>query len=335
MIKLSDLKKHPDNPRTISKKGLKKLVKSLSKNEFMMKEKPLRVDFENGGVIWAGNQRYEALLQLGFKEIPDEWVKDISYLTLKQKKTFMVLDNINNGQFEMEAFETDYWVDEEFEEYLPEEEGQKTDKEPKPEKKVWVPDCLFPSNNMYDIPTLLIEQQGDKVINPVVPFGYEKRGMKGVGTYHFYVDDYRFQKIWEKPEQVIDSGCYAIVEPNISTFDTTPISYGLHLIYKKRWIARFLQDFGIKVFADLNVSVKFAEYNTFGIPEGYNAFATRGYAQRPEMVISELEIAKKISKLETPNMVVYGGGKKVKEICAENNLLYIESKITSKFKGDE
>ena len=52
--------------------------------------------------------------------------------------------------------------------------------------------------------------------------------------------------------------------------------WGIQLIYKKRWLSRYFQECGIKVYADVNVSHKFIEYNKMGIPKGYNAFFTRG-----------------------------------------------------------
>jgi len=43
-------------------------------------------------------------------------------------------------------------------------------------------------------------------------------------------------------------------------FDTTPVAYGLHQIYKKRWISRYWQECGVKVWADLNVAKKFQKW---------------------------------------------------------------------------
>lgn len=151
------------------------------------------------------------------------------------------------------------------------------------------------------------------------------RGIKkDVGTYHFYVDDYRFEAIWDNPNKIVDSGCMVIVEPNISLFNTTPISYGLFLLFKKRWIARYLQSFNIEVFVDLNVNPKFAEYNLLGVPEGWNAYATRGYTDRIEDLENEYKIAQKHSGKEEPLFVIYGGGRKCQEFSAKHNCIYIE-----------
>ena len=128
-------------------------------------------------------------------------------------------------------------------------------------------DCLYESNNEFDIPNLLLEEQAGKLLLPFAPWGADSRLRKDVATYHFYVDDYRFEAIWKDPIKVLTSGVKALVEPNLSVYDTTPIAYGLQQIYKKRWISRYFQECGIKVYADLNVSVKFKEYNKLGLPK--------------------------------------------------------------------
>ena len=99
-----------------------------------------------------------------------------------------------------------------------------------------------------------------------------------MSTYHFYVDDYRFEKLFKDPIALLTSGCKAIVEPNVSIHDQTPIAYGIYQIYRKRYLTRYLQECGMQVWVDLNVSHRFAEYNRLGVPDGYNAFFTRGVA---------------------------------------------------------
>ena len=108
------------------------------------------------------------------------------------------------------------------------------------------------------------------------------------------------------------------------------IAWGIQLIYKKRWLSRYLQECGIKVYADLNVSHKFIEYNKMGIPEGYNAFFTRGLDGWMESLKSDLQVAQEISGLERPNLVVYGGGAEVQEFCRKNGLLYVTDFINAK-----
>jgi hypothetical protein len=327
-IQISKVKSNPNNPRVIKDDQFYKLVKSIKKFPQMMEIRPIVVNDDM--VVLGGNMRLRACQHIGLKEIP---IIRASELTEEQQKEFVIKDNVSHGEWDWDAlgneFEADDLIDWGIEvKFDDDDNDEKTEKESK--EDFFVPDCLYPSNNIYDIPTLKMELMGTFPELPVKPYGADSRQKGGVGTYHFYVDDYRFEAIWKNPSNILQSDCTTIFEPNLSLFDTTPISYGLFLIYKKRWISRFFQEEGIKVYADLNVAKKFQEYNIMGIPDGYNAFCTRGYSGRLSYLIEELEIAKKISGLKEPNFVIYGGGKEIKEFAAQNNLTYIQDYINSK-----
>lgn len=197
-------------------------------------------------------------------------------------------------------------------------------------------DRIYPSDNIYEIPCLRLDRQPKSgLLLPFAAWGTDARVRKNVATYHFYVDDYRFAALWNHPQRVLSNGCRELVEPNYSLYDTTPIAYGLQLIYKKRWLARFWQECGAMVYADLNVSKKFVEYNRLGIPDGYNAFATRGYADREEYLRDEIQLAREISGMDLPNMIVYGGGEKIREICLQSQVLYLEQFMVNRRKEVE
>jgi hypothetical protein len=291
---------------------------------------------DENNVVLGGNMRLRALQELGFNDIDEAWVKRSSDLTEEEKKRFIIADNVAFGEWDWDTLANDWEVVDleawglDVSNYVNNYENEEDNKEDieediEDEKElVWIPDCLYASNNIYEIPTLLIEKQAKDLILPLVPYGVAARSTIGIGTYHFYVDDYRFENLWNNPVKIINSGCKNIVEPNLSLYDTTPISYGLHLIYKKRWLARYYQSEGINVYVDLNVSTKFIDYNILGVPDGYNAFFTRGYKTRLIQLQMELDVAKKISQKETPNFIIYGGGQFIQEFCSKNNCIYVE-----------
>lgn len=109
-IKLSDLKPHPDNPRIIKDVKFKKLVESITKFPKMMTLRPLIVDEKN--IIFGGNQRYQALVDIGHESIPDEWVRKMVKFTPAEKREFMIKDNISSGDWEWEELQMDFKVDE-------------------------------------------------------------------------------------------------------------------------------------------------------------------------------------------------------------------------------
>lgn len=191
-------------------------------------------------------------------------------------------------------------------------------------------DRLYPSDNDFEIPTLLLDcQPRNGLLLPCRPWGSCSRLKQGVSTWHFYVEDYRFKALWNCPQRILATGCKEIVEPNFSMSLTMPVAYGLQELYKKRWIARWLQEFGIGIWVDLKVSAKFREYNLLGVPDGYNAFATRCYDEGLDNLKAEFEIAQRVSGKETPNMVVYGGGRKAKDFCQAHGLLYLEQHMVA------
>lgn len=70
MIKVSALKPEKNNPRKISAESLNGLCESIREDPEFMTLRPIVVDEDN--TVIGGNQRLKAIIQLGFKEIPDE-----------------------------------------------------------------------------------------------------------------------------------------------------------------------------------------------------------------------------------------------------------------------
>lgn len=336
----------PANPRLIKDGRFRKLVKSIRELPEMTEARDLLV-FPHGGeyVVIGGNMRLRAYQELGWKEVPccvlpeDMPVEKLREITIKDNLPFGE-DDWDLLANEWDSRELDDWGFDVWQE--PEKGQEKSEKgKGKQEKErketdffgLMLDDRIYDSDNAYDIPCLREDRQpGSGLLLPFAGWGADTRAKKGISTYHFYVEDCRFTALWKDPAAVLRSGCSCLVEPNLSLFDTTPVAYGLQLVYMKRWIARFWQECGALVYADLNVSRKFYEYNKLGIPQGYNAFATRGYADREEYLKQEIGIARQISGLDRPNMIVYGGGGKIHEICLQNNVLYVEQFMANRVK---
>ena len=356
---LSELVLLGTNPRTIKKADMDRLVDSIKIYGFW-KHRPITLSDRTGKlVVIAGNQRLKAAKKLKLKEVPTVVYSD---LTEDEEKNIIIRDNINNGEWDFNALKVDdVWKDTDFdfmgltipEDTEPKKSKKKSVEEDEPEDdarndeqeddsddgndkeafyRSMFKDVLYESDNIFEIPNLLLEMQAGKLELPLSPWGANSRLRKDVVTYHFYVDDYRFEALFKDPINLLTSGCKAVVEPNCSCHDQTPIAWGLQLIYKKRWLSRYFQECGIRVYADLNVSHKFIEYNKMGIPKGYNAFATRGLDGWMESLKSDLQVAQEISGLEKPNLLVYGGGEEVKAFCRKHRLLYVTDFINAKKK---
>lgn len=200
-----------------------------------------------------------------------------------------------------------------------------------------IPDQLFPTDNDAEIPVLRLDMQATEHVIPFLCFGEQKRtfDLQGSGTLHFYTDDYRFAAIYEHPEKILQHHPSIIVEPNFSLFNEMPVAFGLQCIYKKRWIARVMQERGIRVLVDLNVAQKFYKLNMIGVPMGWSAFSTRGYSDRIPNLEFEYELAKSWAQGNRLVFEIYGGGDECRYFAKHNEgCVYHSPVVTTKKKLD-
>lgn len=194
-------------------------------------------------------------------------------------------------------------------------------------------DTRWPSDNQAGIPTLLPEFQAEVVHAPLICYGSRRGGrmnnLQNAGTLHFYTEDYRFEALWKRPQPIADSNILAIVEPNFSVYTDMPMALALYQIWRKRYLARYWQHHGKQVFVDLNVSPAYADINLLGIPQGWKAFATRGYDDYLDDLANQVLIAMNLARPSCPIILVYGGGQKVVNFCQENHLWHYHEDRTA------
>jgi ParB-like chromosome segregation protein Spo0J len=97
-MKLSDIRPNPENPRVIRDDRFRRLVHSIRSFPEMMALRPMVID--EHGVVLGGNMRLRALQQLGYTEIPDDWVRSAWDLTPEQKREFVIKDNVGFGDWD-------------------------------------------------------------------------------------------------------------------------------------------------------------------------------------------------------------------------------------------
>jgi hypothetical protein len=102
MIKLTQIKPNPNNPRLIKDDKFKKLVKSLEEFPEMMEKRPLVCVTDVDGKIYplGGNMRLKAIKELNYKEIPDTWVTMADEWTEEKRREFVVKDNVGFGEWD-------------------------------------------------------------------------------------------------------------------------------------------------------------------------------------------------------------------------------------------
>ena len=104
---LSKIQPHPTNPRTISEQEVQFLERSLQAHPEFLKAHPIAYCSQTG-YIFGGNQRYKALIKLGYTSVPQNWVQDISDWGEDAKIEFMFIDNKQSGEWDWDIINTEY-----------------------------------------------------------------------------------------------------------------------------------------------------------------------------------------------------------------------------------
>jgi len=109
-MKLTEIKSNPNNPRVIKDHKFEKLKKSISEFPKMMELRPMVINEDN--IVLGGNMRLKALKDLGYKEVPEEWVKRASDLTEEETRRFIIADNLGFGEHDWEMLANEWNVEE-------------------------------------------------------------------------------------------------------------------------------------------------------------------------------------------------------------------------------
>ncbi|MDD3150966.1 MAG: DUF4417 domain-containing protein [Candidatus Gastranaerophilales bacterium] len=191
------------------------------------------------------------------------------------------------------------------------------------------PSESFPSDNEYGIPSLSLKFVPDSVPKPLVKWGEISRRQPMHGCWHFYIEDSKFANLVNDPLAPLYSNPAAIVEPNFSIGSQSPKAHVIWWTYWKRFIARKLQAKGVRVFVDLNVAEVYLDLNFVGVPEGYTAYATRGYNREIAYLGRLYQAACDHAGTEDIVFLVYGGGKVIQDFCTEfsDNLTWIPERM--------
>ena len=109
-MKINAIRPNSANPRQIKDERFRNLCKSVKEFPRMLELRPIVVDRD--GTILGGNMRYRALVSLGYKEIPDEWVRYADTLTDEEKRRFIIEDNVDFGEWDFEKLANEWDVEE-------------------------------------------------------------------------------------------------------------------------------------------------------------------------------------------------------------------------------
>ena len=126
LMKISDIKANPNNPRIIKDDKFKKLVESVKNFPEMLEIRPIVVNKDM--IILGGNMRFKACKEAWIKEIP---VIVADNLTEEQEREFLIKDNVSGWEWDWDMLANEWDTEELVEWWL---DIEYTKEEPKAEE---------------------------------------------------------------------------------------------------------------------------------------------------------------------------------------------------------
>lgn len=153
---------------------------------------------------------------------------------------------------------------------------------------------------------------------------------------HFYIEDYRFERLWKEPERYVDvlSRYAGMIMPDYSTYRNMPIPMQLWNMYRSRAVAAFYQKCGIDVIPNLI----YADERTYGpafsgLPIGgtYCTCATGIVKDEEARKYFYKGLLRAVETVMPDTLLVYGGRLDVGLPC---EVVYYENDNTARVRSN-
>lgn len=177
----------------------------------------------------------------------------------------------------------------------------------------------FDKNGTFEIPMI---QKEEVSLENLALIGYDKLSSgKSDQIVHFFLDDYKFEVIWNNPEPRIErlSTFRAVLSPQFSLYSEMPVAIQIYNTFRSRWCGAYLQSKGISVIP----SVVWGEPDTFwfcfdGIEKkSIVAVSTIGVRNEKELFMAGYK--ELLRRIEPTHVICYG--KPFDEM--EGNVIYV------------
>jgi hypothetical protein len=196
----------------------------------------------------------------------------------------------------------------------------------------FVDGCIFPITNEWGLPDLLPDRLATQIPDRVWngrdamiahpektlflygtnAFPASARG----GNLGFYVDDYRFETIWDNSVEIARRfhkfGWGALFEPDFSVCRAWPFALNLFNHYRSRWCARYWQEAGMRVVPAITVGVGTTGPPTWqvaGVPKHAPVMSmqcrTAAIHESGKTYVERLKNT--LGYLQPENVLIYGG----------------------------
>jgi len=181
--------------------------------------------------------------------------------------------------------------------------------------------ALYPSDNVWGIPTLPAAS-----LVPARLVAYNSRTecaavarqstpdgtpADPVAAVHFFLDDYRFETVWSKPERGL-SRCRSVgaaLTPDFSLWTDMPLVMQMWQTYRSRWCGAWLLTHGVQVVPTISWSTEQSYAFAFaGITRGsVVAVSTVGTQRDPDArVLFTAGFGEMVRRIRPATVLVYG-----------------------------
>lgn len=343
-VKVKDLVEYEGNAKLHPQDQIDKIKKSIL--EFGNND-PIAIDENN--IIIEGHGRLKALTQLGYDEA--EAIR-LSHLTEEQKRAYILVHNKLNldtgfdadllgseldNILSVDMTEFGFDLSDEISDFNLEIDG------PEEEEKEFHRETTINQYNLdlfdpaktegrFEMPVL---DPVDHVPKRLQGFNYVLNKPDHEAGVHFFLDDYQFERIWQRPEFYIEKlGEFdCVLTPDFSLYIDMPVAMQVWNVYRSRLIGQIMQRYGYTVIPTVSWAYSDSFFFCFdGLPEGATlAVSTIGVKQNEE----QLEIWRDgmnvmIELLKPKRLLVYGGA--VEYDYGDIEVHYFENETTERLK---
>ena len=193
---------------------------------------------------------------------------------------------------------------------------------------------FFKSTNKYGIPDI---KKDEFKVKELIPYRVDSNRN---GTAHFFLDDYRFERCWRKPDSQIEElkKYDGVLSPDFSMYTNYPQAMQIWQVYRNRWCACYWQSLGIKVIPTISWSDEQSfKYCFLGVQKGSTvAIGTVGVLNDEYAKTLFMQGFKEMLKqLEPKEILIYGN--KLSELEGYKNIRWFDPYMNKfiKAKGEK
>lgn len=326
------VKPYPGNPR-INKAAVEPVAQSIKEFGF---QQPIVVD--SNGVVVVGHTRLKAAKKLKMKTVPVVVASGLSEAKIKayrlaDNKTAELaewdLESLKSELFELTDVDmSDFGFD--LEDFEPAPDSPTGEDKPKElDTRNWLNTQIATFNGVgeFDIPQI----RGIDKVEPVEWIGFDSlkqwKGDRPFGVHH-YQDDYRFEREWSNPKEMIPRLKRAkyVTSPDFSIFTDYPRAAQIWNHYRKHWFAAYMELYAIPVIPTITWSDEESFKWCFdGEPVGkVVSVSSVGIRNSQEAMDNFLVGYNEMLKRLNPSQILFYG-KPPKELAGDERILRIKS----------